>query len=149
AIAEAFYQRVPLLVITADRPEEGVDQGEGQAIRQKDVLALHMKRSGQLPRAINDELSRWHCGRLINEAIDHCLLPVAGPVHLNIPFAEPLYDRIEMHDRPARSIEQLPIESFVLPPFAQSCDEGLATATKAVLLIGHGHHDHPIKGELT
>ena len=148
AIAEAFYQRVPLLVITADRPEEWVDQGEGQAIRQQDVLALHMKRSVQLPRSITDELSRWHCGRLINEAIDHCLLPVAGPVHLNIPFAEPLYDRIEAHDRPARSIEQLPTESFVLPPFAQSCAEVLSTAKKVMILIGQGHPDTAIKEHL-
>ena len=148
AIAEAFYQRVPLLVITADRPEEWVDQGEGQAIRQQDVLALHMKRSVQLPRSITDELSRWHCGRLINEAIDHCLLPVAGPVHLNIPFAEPLYDRIEKHDRPARSIEQLPTESFVLPPFAQSCAEVLSTAKKVMILIGQGHPDPAIKEHL-
>ncbi|MBK9194026.1 MAG: hypothetical protein IPO17_03370 [Flavobacteriales bacterium] len=91
AIAEAFYQRIPLLVITADRPEEWVDQGEGQAIRQQGVLALHMKRSIQLPRDPHDDLSRWHCGRLINEAIDATLLPVSGPVHVNVPFEEPLY----------------------------------------------------------
>ncbi|MBK7753994.1 MAG: hypothetical protein IPI41_15705 [Flavobacteriales bacterium] len=73
AVAEAFYQRIPLLVITADRPDEWVDQGEGQAIRQHGVLALHMKRSIQLPRDAKDDLSRWHCGRLINEAIDATL----------------------------------------------------------------------------
>src|SRR5436190_15537360 len=89
SIAEAFYQRIPLLVITADRPEEWVDQGEGQAIRQQGVLSLHMKRSVQLPRNAGDDLSRWHCGRLINEAIDATLLPVPGPVHVNVPFAEP------------------------------------------------------------
>ena len=75
AIAEAYYQRIPLLVITADRPEEWVDQGEGQAIRQQGVLALHMKRSVQLPRITSNELARWHCGRLINEAIDGTLFP--------------------------------------------------------------------------
>ena len=86
-------------MITADRPEEWVDQGEGQAIRQQGVLALHMKRSVQLPRTSADELSRWHCGRLINEAIDATLLPVPGPVHVNVPFAEPLYGHTEKQDR--------------------------------------------------
>ena len=37
AIAEAYYQRVPLLVVTADRPMEWIDQGEGQCIRQRDI----------------------------------------------------------------------------------------------------------------
>lgn len=72
AIAEAFYQRVPLLVIAADRPEEWVDQGEGQAIRQQGVLALHMKRSVRLPRIASDAF-RWHCGRLIDKpSMPHC-----------------------------------------------------------------------------
>ncbi len=148
AIAEAFYQRVPLLVITADRPEEWVDQGEGQAIRQQNVLALHMRKSVQLPRMVNDELSRWHCGRLINEAIDATTRPIAGPVHLNIPFAEPLYGTIEAHARPARMIEQLPTESFVLPQFAQSCAEIISNASKVMILAGQGDWDQALKDHL-
>ncbi len=148
AIAEAFYQRIPLLVITADRPEEWVDQGEGQAIRQQNVLALHMKKSVQLPRIVPDELSRWHCGRLINEAIDAASKPVAGPVHLNIPFAEPLYGTISDHFKPSRTIEQLPTESFVLPQFAQSCAEIISTASKVMILAGQGNWDPALKEHL-
>jgi 2-succinyl-5-enolpyruvyl-6-hydroxy-3-cyclohexene-1-carboxylate synthase len=141
AIAEAFYQRIPLLVLTADRPEEWVDQGEGQAIRQQNVLALHMRRSIQLPRNTHDDLSRWHCGRLINEAIDTSMRPVPGPVHVNIPFAEPLYGKVDTHQRPARAIEQLPTESFVLPPFAEHCAGVLSTAGKVMVLAGQGSWD--------
>ena len=148
AIAEAFYQRVPLLVITADRPEEWVDQGEGQAIRQRDVLALHMKKSVQLPRHIGDDLSRWHCGRLINEAIDATLMPVAGPVHINIPFTEPLYGRAEEPGSTSRVIEQLPTESFVLPPFAQQCASILSSAKKVMVLIGQGHWEPEVRSDL-
>ena len=148
AIAEAFYQRVPLLVITADRPEEWVDQGEGQAIRQQNVLALHMKKSVQLPRLVNDELSHWHCGRLINEAIDATTRPVAGPVHVNIPFNEPLYGTIDAHPSPARPIEQLPTESFVLPQFAQSCAEIISNARKVMILAGQGNGDPGLKDQL-
>ncbi|MBK8499098.1 MAG: 2-succinyl-5-enolpyruvyl-6-hydroxy-3-cyclohexene-1-carboxylic-acid synthase [Flavobacteriales bacterium] len=137
AIAEAFYQRVPLLVITADRPEEWVDQGEGQAIRQQGVLALHMKRSVQLPRNANDDLSRWHCGRLINEAIDATLLPVPGPVHVNVPFAEPLYGTSEAIGG-TRFIAPVMTESFILPEHARWLTGQLSASKKVMVLAGQG-----------
>lgn len=138
AIAEAFYQRIPLLVMTADRPEEWVDQGEGQAIRQQGVLALHMRKSVQLPRLMNDELARWSCGRLINEAIDATLLPVAGPVHVNVPFAEPLYGTVEAHAEPTRTIAQVMTESFILPEHARWLIQQLSASKKVLVLAGQG-----------
>ncbi len=137
AIAEAFYQRIPLLVITADRPEEWVDQGEGQAIRQHGVLALHMKRSVQLPRITSDELARWHCGRLINEAIDETLLPVPGPVHVNVPFAEPLYGTTEEHGN-SRFIAPVMTEAFILPDHARWLIGQLSACKKVMVLAGQG-----------
>ncbi|MCL4280789.1 MAG: 2-succinyl-5-enolpyruvyl-6-hydroxy-3-cyclohexene-1-carboxylic-acid synthase [Flavobacteriales bacterium] len=135
AIAEAFYQRVPLLVISADRPEEWTDQGEGQTIRQRDVLVPHLRKSVQLPRA-GDDLSRWHAGRLINEAIDATLLPVAGPVQVNVPFSEPLYGKAE-HATAARLVAPMPVASFLLP------DKGwrgkqLSESLKVMVLVGQG-----------
>lgn len=137
AIAEAFYQRIPLLVITADRPEEWVDQGEGQAIRQHGVLALHMKRSVQLPRITSDELAQWHCGRLINEAIDSTVLPVPGPVHVNVPFAEPLYNTTEIAGS-SRFIAPVMTESFILPEHARWLIGQLSACKKVMVLAGQG-----------
>lgn len=137
AIAEAFYQRIPLLVITADRPEEWVDQGEGQAIRQHGVLSLHMKRSVQLPRITSDELARWHCGRLINEAIDETLLPVPGPVHVNVPFAEPLYGTTEDVGT-SRFIAPVMTEAFILPDHARWLLGQLSACKKVMVLAGQG-----------
>lgn len=147
AIAEAFYQRIPLLVITADRPEEWVDQGEGQAIRQQGVLALHMKRSVQLPRLTNDELARWHCGRLINEAIDATLLPVAGPVHVNVPFAEPLYGTTEEVGN-TRFIAPVMTESFILPEHARWLIGQLSACRKVMVLAGQGVWSAGMKQQL-
>ncbi len=138
SIAEAYYQRIPLLVITADRPEEWVDQGEGQAIRQQGVLALHMKKSVQLPRIAGDELARWHCGRLINEAIDATLIPVAGPVHINVPFTEPLYGKAPEQAAGSRTIAQVMTESFILPEHARWSIEQLSKARKVLVLAGQG-----------
>lgn len=148
AIAEAFYQRIPLLVITADRPEEWVDQGEGQAIRQAGVLALHMKKSVQLPRNTEDELARWHCGRLINEAIDATLLPVPGPVHVNVPFGEPLYGTVEQHEHPARPIAQVMTESFILPEHARWLIQQVNGSKKVMVLAGQGHWSPQLKEQL-
>ncbi len=148
AIAEAFYQRIPLLVITADRPEEWVDQGEGQAIRQQGVLALHMKRSVQLPRKASDELSRWHCGRLINEALDATLLPVPGPVHVNVPFAEPLYHTTEEVGA-SRLIAPVMTEPFVLPEHAGWLIGQLSACRKVMVLAGQGVWSTGLKAQLT
>ena len=150
AIAEAFYQRVPLLVITADRPEEWVDQGEGQAIRQHGVLALHMKRSVQLPRITSDPLSRWHCGRLINEAIDATLLPVPGPVHVNVPFAEPLYGTVEAPptNEGARLIAPVMTEPFILPDHARWLIGQVSACKKVMVLAGQGRWSEGLKVQL-
>lgn len=147
AIAEAFYQRVPLLVITADRPEEWVDQGEGQAIRQQGVLALHMKRSVQLPRNLTDDLARWHCGRLINEAIDATLLPVAGPVHVNVPFAEPLYGS-NSSEGTSRLIAPVMTEPFILPDHARWLIGQVSVCKKVLVLAGQGLWSEGLKAQL-
>ncbi len=95
AIAEAYYQKIPLLVLTADRPPDMIDIGDGQTIRQKDVYSNYIKGSFELPPEIEtkDEISK--AGKIINEAIDMTLFPSPGPVHINIPFAEPIYNRVE------------------------------------------------------
>lgn len=149
AIAEAFYQRVPLLVITADRPEEWVDQGEGQAIRQQGVLALHMKRSVQLPRNPSDELARWHCGGLINEAIDATLLPVPGPVHVNVPFAEPLYGQADHKEADhSRFIAPVMTEPFILPDHARWLIGQVSACRKVMVLAGQGVWSEGLKAQL-
>jgi 2-succinyl-5-enolpyruvyl-6-hydroxy-3-cyclohexene-1-carboxylate synthase len=92
AVAEAYYQKVPLLVITADRPAEWIDQGDGQTIRQQEVYANFIRKSFQLPHYIDNLSNYWHFSRMVNEAVDRTRFPAPGPVHLNLPLAEPLYD---------------------------------------------------------
>lgn len=98
AISEAYYQKVPLLVITADRPAAWIDQGDGQTIRQERLFANFIRKSYNLPETIHNAESQWHFDRIVNEAIDYTRFPVDGPVHLNLPLSEPLYD---IEDTPA------------------------------------------------
>ncbi len=92
AIAEAFYQKIPLLILTADRPIEWIHQGEGQAIQQREIFSNYVKRSYELPQEAKSKDDLWSNDRIICEAIDQTTTGSAGPVHLNIPFREPLYD---------------------------------------------------------
>ncbi|MBX7125479.1 MAG: 2-succinyl-5-enolpyruvyl-6-hydroxy-3-cyclohexene-1-carboxylic-acid synthase, partial [Cyclobacteriaceae bacterium] len=91
AVAEAFYSHVPLLVLTADRPAEWIDQLDGQTIRQPQLYGNHVKRSIGIPQELAHADALWHANRLVNEAVQECLASPAGPVHLNFPFREPLY----------------------------------------------------------
>lgn len=88
AIAEAYYQRWPLVVISADRPPQWIDQLDGQTLPQPDALGRFVAKAVSLPEPRDDE-ERWYCNRLVNEAL---LKSREGfPVHINVPIAEPLF----------------------------------------------------------
>ena len=87
AVAEAYYQHRPLVVISADRPQQWIDQLDGQTLPQSDALGRFVKKAVSLPEPHNDE-ERWYCNRLVNEA----LVVKHGPVHINVPITEPLFD---------------------------------------------------------
>lgn len=95
ALAEAYYQKVPLLVLSADRPNEWIDQGENQSINQFEVYKNYIKKSYQLPLQVNTEKDLWYNDRIISEALNTCIHPDFGPVHINVPLREPLYDLVE------------------------------------------------------
>jgi 2-succinyl-5-enolpyruvyl-6-hydroxy-3-cyclohexene-1-carboxylate synthase len=91
ALAEAYYQRIPLIAITADRPAEWIGQADGQAINQRDIFNNYVRRSVTLPQEPTDEADFWYLQRIVSETIDIAMGPVKGPVHLNVPLREPLY----------------------------------------------------------
>lgn len=86
AVAEAYYQHAPLVVISADRPPLWIDQLDGQTLPQPDALGRFACKAVSLPEPRNDE-ERWYCNRLVNEA----LLERYAPVHINVPISEPLF----------------------------------------------------------
>ncbi len=87
AVAEAFYQQIALLVVTADRPAALIDNGQGQSIRQERIFDDHLVGKGLLDL---DQTIEWNAA-----VVDQALASLRfGPVHLNVPMAEPLYDLI-------------------------------------------------------
>lgn len=92
ALAEAFHQKVSLLAITADRPLEWIDQQDNQTLRQSGIYKNYIRGSYDLPQVMTTPDDLWYAHRLINEAVNACTSPDKGPVHINVPLADPLYD---------------------------------------------------------
>lgn len=88
AVAEAFYSQIPLIVVSADRPIDKIDIGDGQTIRQENVFENHSVFNANLTENANEENDA-----LINKAINTAI-KYKGPVHINAPFEEPLYQTI-------------------------------------------------------
>ncbi|PTB90605.1 2-succinyl-5-enolpyruvyl-6-hydroxy-3-cyclohexene-1-carboxylic-acid synthase, partial [Marivirga lumbricoides] len=91
AIAEAFFQQIPLLILTADRPPEWIDQWDGQTIRQENIFGKHVKNSYNFPIDLSHKDAKWQAYRIINESILLSKVESKGPVHINIPFRKPFY----------------------------------------------------------
>ncbi len=91
SIIEAFYQQAPLLILTADRPPEWVDQQDGQTIRQQNIFHNHVLASYQFPVSFDHDEAIWHAEKMTSEAIINTSGSTAGPVHINIPIREPFY----------------------------------------------------------
>ena len=88
AFAEAFYSQIPLIVLSADRPQSKIDIGDGQTIRQENVFVNHSLFNANLVETVGRENDLK-----INEALDTAFAQ-KGPVHINAPFEEPLYETV-------------------------------------------------------
>ena len=91
AVAEAFYQHVPLIIFTADRPPEWIDQADGQTIRQVNLYGDHVKKYYNFPSDQDFNSLDWYVERIINDAVNYACEFIPGPVHINVPTREPFY----------------------------------------------------------
>lgn len=120
AVCEAFYQQIPLIVITADRPQELLHQQDGQMIDQQHLFGRHIRAFYQLPCYEHGKENHRQTIKTTAEALAHATSPVKGPVHINIPFSEPLY-----------------------PTKEQAKNSGIAEQEVAEWLRSHIHNDEP------
>ncbi len=128
AIAEAFYSQIPLVVLSADRPQSKIDIGDGQTIRQENVFANHSLFNANLQDGASLENDQK-----INEALNKAFAQ-KGPVHINAPFEEPLYE----------TVSELTVQSYVSPSIENTTIVGdlssFATiwnqASRKMILVG-------------
>ncbi|MCO5261120.1 MAG: 2-succinyl-5-enolpyruvyl-6-hydroxy-3-cyclohexene-1-carboxylic-acid synthase [Crocinitomicaceae bacterium] len=101
AVAEAYYQRIPLVVISADRPEKWINQGDGQTIVQKGVYTNHIE--GEIHFDENSDLETVEKSTL--DLFSKITLQSKGPIHFNIALEEPLYQTTEISDELPQEID--------------------------------------------
>lgn len=162
AVAEAFFSNIPLVVLSADRPKHLVGIGDGQTINQKNVFENHILYSANLKLDLKDEKNVPNDEELpifknledkferllglqkgiqtfneeeINAAINISKLK-KGPVHINIPFDEPLYDRVETLTVSPKVIEISVKETEIEEHLLRSSFEDWNSATKKMILVG-------------
>ena len=144
AVAEAWYQHRPLVVVSADRPEQWIGQLDGQTLPQPGALGCFVRRSVSLPiisacqengvGAESEEL-RWYCNRLVNEALLDATADDPRPVHINVPIAEPLF----VFDVPQLPVERMVVRTAPSPDYdvlPAELVEGLAQARRPMIVFG-------------
>lgn len=142
AIAEAYFQQIPLVVFTADRPPEWIDQLDGQTIRQTDLYGAHAKGSFHFPADTSHADAKWHSARLVSEAIGLAEQFPAGPVQVNVPLREPFYPKAgEELTFEAVKIIQEQAGRPVLPAAELATLRQALRSTARVLVVG-GQHPH-------
>jgi 2-succinyl-5-enolpyruvyl-6-hydroxy-3-cyclohexene-1-carboxylate synthase len=144
AIAEAFYSNIPLIVISADRPKHLIDIGDGQTIRQENVFENHILFSVNLVESKNQLENNKN---LLEEALQKAVFK-KGPIHINVPFDEPLYDTIDE----LVSFEFLPKEEVkveVPAEFYFRLKPIWDTSTKKIILIGANFPSEDLQSMIT
>lgn len=147
AVAEAFYQKIPLLLLTADRPDDLLDQQDGQMINQKNLYAHHVRAFYQLKCYPHGAENHRETTVLVAEAIGLTTFPAKGPVHINVPLKEPLYPKaiLPIHiQKLEKSILKWlnhhvykPIDGISNNDFIE-LEQAWISASKKIILIGQG-----------
>lgn len=147
AMAEAFYSDIPLVVLSADRPAHLIDIGDGQTIRQTNVFENHSAYNANLKEGA------FEANKLLLEEAFQTVIAQRAPIHINIPFDEPLYEKVpELIQLPKYPLpdltqpwnEETPLEVAYLESFANRWN----TASKKMVLVGSNFPDTLIRTQL-
>ena len=135
AVAEAFYQNIPLIVLTADRPDYWIDQAESQCIRQENIYQNFTKKGISLPLG-ESEKELWFTARQINECLNLAVSGTPGPVHINIPLEEPLHQLVQEDLPEVKEIENAEILSGITENEGARLAETVSRSQKILILAG-------------
>ncbi len=151
AVAEAFYQNIPLIVVSADRPQQWIDQDDSQTLRQFEALSNFVKKSYELPAwGDQDPELQWYANRIANDAMIEAISRRKGPVHINIRLGDPLGKKCVRSATPERIIEVINSDGIL----NREIERGLAlelVGKKVMVVAGFMPPDHYLQksvGEL-
>ncbi|MBW8334940.1 MAG: 2-succinyl-5-enolpyruvyl-6-hydroxy-3-cyclohexene-1-carboxylic-acid synthase [Prolixibacteraceae bacterium] len=135
AVAEAFYQNIPLIVLTADRPDYWIDQAESQCIRQENIYQNFTKKGISLPLG-ETEKELWFAARQINECLNLAVSGNPAPVHINIPLEEPLHQLVQEELPEVKVIELTDIQQKITESELVRLAETIGRSQKILILAG-------------
>ncbi|MCO6496075.1 MAG: 2-succinyl-5-enolpyruvyl-6-hydroxy-3-cyclohexene-1-carboxylic-acid synthase [Chitinophagaceae bacterium] len=141
AISEAYYQRIPLIVITADRPREWTDQGDGQTIRQTHLFANYIRKDYELHGEVNHPDESWSNIRSVCEGWQIATEIDRGPVHFNVPLREPLYQTAEVDANLPRISKATVPEKVIAADELDKFRKYFSDCKKVMILAGQ-HKNH-------
>ena len=151
AVAEAYYQQIPLLILTADRPPEWLEQQDGQTLNQREIYGKHVKASYQLPADLAHPDAVWFIDRTVSEAINLSQAFPCGPVHINVPFREPFYpaagEKIVSPEN-LKPIHRWPSESILLPDKWVEIREMWEDSPRKLIVAGQSAYQPELAGIL-
>ena len=148
AIVEAYYQRIPLIVITADRPPQWIGQQDGQTINQQDIYKNYIRKSYTLNGDTLNEEQLWYNARCLNEGFAIATQTDPGPVHFNIPVSEPLYNLQEIDPFVPKIISVSKTKRLLDNKELQELQDAFAGAEKVMILAGQQASDPELNGML-
>ena len=148
AVAEAYYQQCPLLVITADRPQAWIDQNDSQTMRQNGVFANFVKKSYSLASVIESDEQSWYVNRILNEAYFEATSGTCRPVHINIHIGEPIYSLCEAEESGFRLIDRAESSETLAASRAKSLAEQIAHSQRVMVVCGFMHTDERLEALL-
>ncbi len=135
AVAEAFYLNIPLVVLTADRPDYWIDQAESQCIRQNGIYSNFIKKEFTLPLG-ESEKELWYAAREINSCLNISVGATPAPVHINIPLEEPLHDLVNEELPKIKLIEETEISIGLTPASVNKLAAKFNQAERVLILAG-------------
>lgn len=145
AVAEAFYQGIPLIVLSADRPQQWIDQDDSQTLRQFEALANFVKKSYELPAwGDSDPELQWYANRIANDAMIEATSRRIGPVHINMRLGDPLGRKCERSGREERKIKMLTSDG-ILNKEVERMLAGELTDKKVMLVAGFMQPDNRLQ----
>lgn len=146
AMAEAYYQQLPLVAITADRPPEWVDQMDGQTINQDSIYKNFTVFQAQLPSEALSDSDVWYIKRLVRDGFK-LLINKQKPVHFNVPLREPLYNKIE-HTKQTFKVDIKPANRVIEPSIYPQLVDEFKKYANVLLVVGMQRPNEPLASSI-
>lgn len=136
ALTEAFYLKAPVIAITADRPLAWTDQGNGQTIRQEGLYDNFTVDAFTLISEPESHDEIWLNRRRLSTCFSNALVKNRGPVHINVPVAEPLYGTQTYPIDYSGFYKKTLSTGSVSPKEMQTFADRFNTGKKVLILVG-------------